>query len=338
MSKIELCEKLKSFPRFPLLPGPTPLLPLENLSRELGIELFIKRDDLTGLAAGGNKTRKLEFLIGRALQEKADTILTAGWYHSNHALQTAAAAGKAGLDAILFLKGEPHFKGSLFLDYLAGADIRLFDVPGSSALTPYMEEAAAELRRQGKKPFIIPVGGSNPTGALGYAAGALELAEQSHTLDMEPDYVVMPTSSGGTHSGLLCGLRETLPGTRVLGIGVGDEPEEVREDVLLILQGLSEMLGLAPWNAEDITENFCFDYGFGDYGKLVAPVMELIREVGSKEGFYLDPVYTGKAFFGLLDLVKNGTIPKGAKVVFVHTGGLSGLFQYEEEVMAILHG
>lgn len=336
MSTITLLEKLDAFPRFSLLPGSTPLLPLKNLSKELGIRLFIKRDDLTGLAAGGNKTRKLEFLIGQALRERADTVLTAGWYHSNHALQTAAAAGKAGLDAILFLKGEPHYRGSLFLDYLAGADIRLFDVPGSSALAPYMEETAAELRRQGKKPYIIPVGGSNPIGALGYVAGALELAEQSHALDMEPDYVIMPTSSGGTHSGVLCGLREALPEARVLGIGVGDDPEEVREDVLGILQGLSDILDVPAWTQEDTEEAFCFDYGFGAYGKLASPVMELIRKVGTKEGFYLDPVYTGKAFFGLLDLVRKGRIPQGARVVFIHTGGLSGLFQYEEEVMAIL--
>lgn len=336
MSEITLREKLNGFPLFPLLSGTTPLLPLKNISRELGIELFIKRDDLTGLAAGGNKTRKLEFLIGQALEEGADTVFTAGWYHSNHALQTAAAAGKAGLDCTLFLKGEPRYRGSLFLDVLAGADIRLFDVPGSSALVPYMEKAATELRKLGKKPYIIPVGGSNPTGALGYVAGALELTQQSRDLGMKPDYVVMPTSSGGTHSGLLCGLRETLPDTVVLGIGVGDKYDEVREDVLHIVQGLSEILDLAPWKAGDLDQAFCFDYGFGDYGELAAPVMELIREVGTKEGFYLDPVYTGKAFFGLMDLVRKGSIPQGSKIVFVHTGGLSGLFQYEEEVMSLL--
>ena len=330
-------KKLECFPRFSLIPAPTPLLPLENLSRDLGVQLFMKRDDLTGLAVGGNKARKLEFLIGQALAEGADTLFTAGWYHSNHALLTAAAAGRANLDAILFLKGKgPHYRGSLFLDSLTGAEIRIFDVSDSSSLTTYMEEAASTLRSRGKKPYVIPVGGSNSVGALGYVAGAIELAEQVHALHIDPDYVVVPTSSGGTHAGVLCGLRETLPETKVLGIGVGDDSTEVRESVLGILQDLLKNLGLDPWNEKDWEKGFCFDYGFGPYGTLDVSVMNFIREIGTKEGIFLDPVYTGKAFLGLLDLIEKGAIPQGAKIVFIHTGGVSSLFQYEEEVLKML--
>ncbi len=337
MSVEKIKKKLESFPRFPLIATPTPFMPLENLSKDLGVRLFMKRDDLASLAVGGNKARKLEFLLGEALAEGADTVFTAGWYHSNHALLTAAAAGKAGLDAILFLKGkDPHYKGSLFLDALTGAEVRIFDVSDSSLLSSYMEEAASVFRTQGKKPYIIPVGGSNSVGSLGYVAGAIELAEQLRVWDMIPDYVVIPTSSGGTHAGVLCGLREALPETKVLGIGVGDDPEELQKKVFDISQDLSRILDLSPWDEKNLKESFCFDYGFGPYGTLDASVMKFIRKIGSREGLFLDPVYTAKAFYGLVDLVEKKIIPQGAKIVFIHTGGLSSLFQYEEEVMEML--
>ena len=338
MKTHELRERLRTFPRFPLLRDATPLHPLENLSGELGVDLRVKRDDLTGLAAGGNKTRKLEYLIGRAQAEGADTVLTAGWYHSNHALQTAAAAARAGLECILYLKAGDPRKGSLFLDALCGAQVRLFDVPGSTALGPEMERGAEALRREGRKPYVIPVGGSDPVGSLGYVEGALEMREQCDETGWEPDLVVCPTSSGGTHAGLLAGIPALFPRTRVLGIGVGDDPGEVREKVGHLRDALGELLSLPPLDDRTLDEAFCFDYGFGAYGTLAGPVMDLIREVGSREGFFLDPVYTGKAFYGLLDRIRRGIVPLASRVLFLHTGGLSGLFQYEEEVHRHLAG
>ncbi len=336
MERQDLAGKLERFPRFPLLRGETPLHPLEKTSRKLSIDLRVKRDDLTGLAAGGNKTRKLEFLIGRALDEGADTVLTAGWYHSNHALQTAAAAGRAGLKAQLFLKGEERYRGSLFLDRLTGADIRLFDVPGSDALMPLMERQAEELRAKGHRPFVIPVGGSNALGALGYVQGGLEIADQCLRDSWQPDFVILPTSSGGTHAGLFYALRELLPESQVIGIGVGDDPEEVQSDVEQILHDLDILLENPPRRQPAESPHFRFDYGFGSYGSLAAPVMELIARIGTDEGLYLDPVYTGKAFYGLIDLMRKEEIQPQSRVLFLHTGGLSGLFQYEEEVIALL--
>ena len=337
MTPETLRERLRAFPRFPLLREPTPLHPLENLSRDLGVDLRVKRDDLTGLAAGGNKTRKLEFLLGRARAAGADTVLTAGWYHSNHALQTAAAAARAGLRCLLFLKAGNPRKGSLFLDPLCGAEVRLFDVTDSHVLGEEMDRAAEALRREGRNPYVIPVGGSDPVGALGYVAGALEIREQCDQAGWEPDLVVCPTSSGGTHAGLLAGIPPLFPRTRVLGVGVGDDPEEVLEAVGTLKDALGDLLDLPPRD-EGFREAFCFDYGFGDYGALAGPVMDLIRDVASREGFFLDPVYTGKAFYGLRDRIRRGIIPSGSRVLFVHTGGLSGLFQYEEEVYRHFQG
>lgn len=333
MDSKELYQILDRFPRFTLFSAPTPIQKMHNLSRELGAELFIKRDDLTGLAAGGNKTRKLEYLIGKALAEDADTLITAGWYHSNHALQTAAAACKAGMKAILVLKGRPCYRGSLFLDRLTGADIHLYEAPSSSALTPYMEEIAEESRKNGGNPFIIPVGGSNPVGAMGYVRGAAEIANQVEESGLNFDYVVCPTSSGGTQSGLMWGLRNCIPETRMLGVGVGDSRDEVIDGVYRILLGLSELLERLEWDRETLEAATVTDYGFGAYAHLAPEVTGLIRHVASREGLFLDPVYTGKAFFGLVGMIHSGKIPHGSRILFVHTGGLSSLFQYEEELL-----
>lgn len=332
----ELYNILDGYPRFVLLAGRTPLEKLHRLSAELPVELYIKRDDLTGIAAGGNKNRKLEYLIGLAREEGADTLLTAGWYHSNHALQTAGAAGRADMKAILFLKGKACYRGSLYLDRLAGADIRFYDAPSSSALMPYMVEAAEALKKEGKKPFIIPVGGSNKTGALGYVRTAAEIAAQCEEQGLNLDYIVCPTSSGGTQAGLTLGVRECLPRTKVLAIGVGDDREEVLTNVYNLLQDLSVLLQRKSWDRDMLACATVTDYGFGAYGKLDPKVTELIRYLGAREGIFLDPVYTGKAFFGMMDLIRTGQIPSESHVCFVHTGGLSSLFQYEEELNAHL--
>lgn len=331
-----IVNKINSFPRFSLIKNQTPIHSLENMSRKLNIDLKIKRDDLTGLAAGGNKTRKLEFLIGEALCKKAEIVLTAGWSHSNHALQTAAASGRAGLKSILFLKGTGAYRGSLFLDYLLGCEIKLFDVPGSSSLVPIMQKEAEKLKAIGEKPFVIPVGGSNDVGALGYVLGAIEIAGQCNKMEWQPDFIVFPTSSGGTHAGIFVGVKESLPNAKILGIGVGDNAEKLEKSVSDIVRNLNKLLAMSSFSEKNLKETFRFGYGFQNYGDIHPCVISLIAEFAQKEGIFLDPVYTGKAFLGLEDLVLKREIPPKSRVLFIHTGGLSSLFQYEEELVAFL--
>lgn len=334
----ELKSKIDRFPRIKLLWGNTPIVKAENLSRELGVDLYIKRDDLSGLALGGNKTRKLEFIMGEALAQKCDTVITAGAVHSNHALQTAAAAKKLGLDAVLVLRGKEKNKGNLLMDKLLDADVKIYDVPTSDALKDHMEEIAAKLVSQGKKPMIIPVGGSNPTGVLGYINGAVEIVEQLDEMKINLDYVVSSTSSGGTQAGILLGFKLLKPQVQALGIGVGDPRQELLQDVAALVKGTAEVLGVDKniISLEELEEKTIDGYGFGSYGAIAKEVIDLIRYVAKNEGFYVDPVYTGKCLYGLIDMIKKGVIPKGAGVLFVHTGGLGGIFQYEEVVSEMI--
>lgn len=334
----ELTLKLNKFPRVRLLWGRTPIVRAENLSREMGVELYIKRDDLTGLALGGNKTRKLEFIMGEALAKKCDTVITAGAVHSNHALQTAAAAKKLELDAVLVLRGREENKGNLLMDKLLEADVRIYDVPTSGELKVQMREIAEELTHRGKNPIIIPVGGSNPTGVLGYLNAAIEIVEQFEEMKMDFDYVVSPTSSGGTQTGILLGFKLLKPEVRALGIGVGDPRKELLEDVAALIKDTAKVLEVDEniISMEELKEKTIDGYGFGGYGTIVKEVIDLIRYVGRKEGFYMDPVYTGKGFYGLLDMINKREIPRGSRVLYVHTGGLGGLFQYEEIISKML--
>jgi len=331
-SDLEL--KLDKFPRVKLLWGQTPIVYAENLSKKMDVNLYIKRDDLTGLALGGNKTRKLEFLLGKAVSEKCDTIITAGAAHSNHALQTAAAAKKLGFDAVLVLRGKEELKGNVLMDKIVGADIRIYDVPTSKDLNVHMKEIADELTRKGKKPMIIPVGGSNPIGVLGYIKAAMEIMEQCKVMGLDIDYAVSGTSSGGTQTGLMLGFKLLKPGIKALGIGVGDPRQELIEDVLRLSKETAKLLNVEDGfiSKKEVEEKTIDGYGFGGYGVIVKDVVDLICWTARNEGFYLDPVYTGKAFYGLVDMIKRKTIPPGSNVLFVHTGGLGGIFQYEDVI------
>ncbi|HHW03289.1 MAG TPA: D-cysteine desulfhydrase family protein [Thermoanaerobacterales bacterium] len=334
---MNLVQKLEQFPRVQMLWGKTPIVRAENISSETGIELYIKRDDLTGLALGGNKTRKLEFLMGEALACHYDTVITAGAVHSNHALQTAAAAKKLGLDVILVLRGKEENRGNLLMDKLLHADVRVYDVKTGRELNNIMQDIASDLKSNGRKPFIIPIGGSNPTGVLGYIKAAAEIVEQEQEMKLDFDYVISPTSSGGTQTGLLLGFKVLKPVTKILNIGVGDPREELLEDVLNLINKTSEAIGIkADINYENLKAVTVDGYGFGGYGTIVKEVIDVIRYAASKEGFYLDPVYSGKAFYGMLDLVNKRIIPQGSKVLFIHTGGLGGIFQYEEIIKDML--
>lgn len=334
----ELKSKLQKFPRVKFLWGPTPIIRAENISKEMGVELFIKRDDLTGLALGGNKARKLEFIIGEAIRQKRDTVITAGAVHSNHALQTAAAAKKVGMDAVLVLRGREENKGNLLMDKLIGADVHIYAVPTSRALRGPMEEIAEDLRKKGKNPMIIPVGGSTPTGVLGYLNAVVEMVDQWKEMKLDFDYVVSPTSSGGTQAGILLGLKLLKSEVMALGIGVGDPRKELLEDVAYLIKDTAKILGVEEniISRKELEEKTIDGYGFGGYGTVVKEVIDLIRYVARKESFYMDPVYTGKGFYGLLDMIKKHQIPKASKVLYVHTGGLGGIFQYEEIISEML--
>ena len=332
-------EKLKGFPRVKLMWGPTPIVYAQNISKDIGINLYIKRDDLSGLALGGNKTRKLEFIMGQALKQKYDTVITAGALHSNHALQTATAAKKLGMDAVLVLRGTKENKGNYFMDKIIDADTRVFNVKTSKELKIFMDDIQKELIAEGKKPLIIPVGGSDPIGALGYINAALEIIEQCKELNLDFDYVVTATSSGGTQTGIMLGCKMLAPSIKMLNIGVGDPREELLSDVYKLAKETRDMLDIQEKIIDEKEMEFATidGYGFGGYGTIVREVIALIRYVAKKEGFYLDPVYTGKAFFGLMDLVKQKVIPDDSKVLFIHTGGLGGLFQYEDVISEMLN-
>ena len=324
---------LDRFSRVTLAHLPTPLEPLERLTRRLGgPRLFIKRDDCTGLALGGNKTRKLEFLLGEALVEGADTVITAGGVQSNHVRQTAAAAAKLGLAAELVLarnvpwtKDDYDRTGNLQLDRLLGARVHFY--PGETDRAAVMEELADAIRAKGGHPYVIPVGGSNAVGALGYVACAHELTEQAKALGLEFDTVVLPSSSGGTLAGLGVGLAALGHPARVIGIDVDADTKEVRRTVAEIAEAALALLGLSGGLPPDVV---AVEGGYaGDaYGLPTGEMREAVTLLAKEEGIILDPVYSGKAMAGLLGLIAQGRLKPENRVVFLHTGGTPALFAY----------
>ena len=329
-----MLRALNKFPRYALGTFPTPLEPAPRLSKELGIELLIKRDDVVELALGGNKVRKLEFLIGDALDKGCDTVITTGAMHSNHARLTAAAAIKAGMRAYLVLTppGSEALKGNLLLDKLLGSEIVLAE----SDPAKEMEELAERLRVEGLKPYIIPAGGASPVGVLGYVQAAVELMDQVESSGKGIDYVVLADSTCAMHAGLLLGLRALgAKGVQVIGISVGKARAVARDMVRRLVDKASDLLGIAnPVREGDIIVND--DYIFGGYGSITKEVVEAMKLAATKEAIILDPVYTGKAFAGLIGLARSGYFPKGSRVVFIHSGGSPILFQYDEVVASFL--
>ena len=325
--------KLARFPRVRLTHAPTPLEPMGNLTRLLGgPSLWIKRDDCTGLASGGNKTRKLEYLIGEALARKADIVITQGATQSNHARQTAAAAARFGMACEIFLEDRTGYahedyrkSGNVILDRLLGADIR--HVPAGTDMDAAMAALAAELSTAGRRPYVIPGGGSNPIGALGYVTCALELAEQANNLALDIDLLVHATGSTGTQAGLLAGLEGSRAGIPVLGIGVRAPRPVQEEKVYSLAARTAELLGVPGAVTRERVVANC-DYVGAGYGLPTPGMMEALELVARTEGVLLDPVYSGKAMAGLIDLIRKGQFTKGQNIVFLHTGGAVGLFGY----------
>ena len=326
-------DALDRFPRVSLAHLPTPLERLERLSEHLGgPEILIKRDDYTGLALGGNKTRKLEFLMAAALEQDADTVITTGGLQSNHVRQTAAAAAKLGLEAELVLTrnvpwegGDYADGGNVLLDRLLGA--RLHILPGETDRDAAMEELAGRLEAEGRRPCVIPLGGSTEVGALGYVACARELAAQAETLCGGFDALVLASSSGGTQAGLVAGLAALGHPARVIGIDVDADPGGVRHIVAGIARATLARLAPRSSLAEGavIVEG---GYAGAAYGLPTQAMIEAVALLARLEGILLDPVYSGKAMAGLIGLIGAGRFRPGERVVFLHSGGTPALFAY----------
>ncbi|HET8790574.1 MAG TPA: D-cysteine desulfhydrase [Modicisalibacter sp.] len=325
---------LSSQPRLRFAHLPTPLEPMERLSKHLGgPRLWIKRDDCTGLSSGGNKTRKLEFLMAEALERKADTVITQGATQSNHARQTAAIAAKLGLECHILLEDRTGYtedaytlNGNVLLDRLHGAMVS--GRPDGTDMAAAMEDLADGLRKKGKRPYIIPGGGSNPVGALGYVNAAMELIFQADERGLVIDHLVHATGSSGTQAGLVTGLVGSRSRVPVLGIGVRAPREKQEELVYDLACRTADHLRLGDIiRREDVVAN-C-DYVGAGYGLPTDSMIEAVGLVARTEGILLDPVYSGKGMAGLIDLVRQGRFAADSDVVFLHTGGSAALFGYE---------
>ena len=317
-------------PKLPLALLPTLLQPLPRLSEALGgPRILVKRDDLTGLGLGGNKVRKLEYLLADARQQGATTLITAGAPQSNHARQTAAAAAHCGLGCVLVLGpiAPPEDTGNLLLDRLFGARIRWAGARDRAAV---MDEVADEERAAGRVPYIIPYGGSNATGAAGYLEAAAELARQEAEQGLSIDHIVFPSSSGGTQAGLVVGARVAGLRARVLGISVDKDAAALRRTVYDLALLTAARHGVAvDLHPDDI--HVSSDYVGGGYGVMGPAEHEAIRLTASTEGLVLDPVYTGRAMAGLIDMIRRGAFSREETVLFWHTGGAPALFVYARE-------
>lgn len=327
-----MISKLIEFPnRISLANTPTPIEPLERLSETLGCKLWVKRDDLTGSATTGNKVRKLEFTLARAREQRANVLITCGGIQSNHCRATAILGAKLGFKVHLLLRGEEpaRHEGNLFLDQLAGAEISYFSPKYYSARHDFIiSEIMEDYQSKGMKPYFIATGASDGTGIWGYISAAREIAEQT---EIEFEHIVTATGSGGTQAGLTVGASLYMPDSKVTGIAVCDDEDyfqnKVCEDIRLWNDLYNQTID--P-NTLDI--NVSDKYIGPGYAKANAEIFECIELVTRKEGLVLDPVYTGKAFFGMLSEIEAGNLP-GENILFVHTGGIFGLLAQSHEYL-----
>lgn len=327
---------LDSFPRVPLAHLPTRLEALPRLSEELGgPAIHVKRDDCTGLATGGNKTRKLEFSMAAALEDGADTVITQGAVQSNHVRQTAAAACKLGLSCEVLLEHRVEqpteaytSSGNVLLDRIFGA--RLREYPDGTDFDAAMAEVADQVSAAGGKPYIIPGGASNRIGALGYVNCAVELLGQIDEQQLDVSHIITATGSAGTQAGLVVGLKAMDSDIPLLGIGVKAPKDEQESKVYELACDTAEYIG-APGNIErgDVVAN-C-DYVGEGYGVPTEAMNEAVLMLARLEGLLFDPVYSGKALAGMIDLIQRGEI-SGDNIVFLHTGGSAALFAYADQL------
>jgi L-cysteate sulfo-lyase len=323
---------LSRFPRLRFAHLPTPLERMPRLSRELGVDLWIKRDDCTGMSTGGNKTRKLEFLMAEAEAQGADMVMTQGATQSNHARQTAAFAARMGMECHILLEDRTGYNnanynnnGNVLLDHLHGASTEKF--PGGHDMVAEMDRAAEVRRAQGRRVYVIPGGGSNPTGALGYVNCAFELLGQANDSALRIDRIVHATGSSGTQAGLVTGLCAMNANIPLLGVGTRAPRAKQEQMVFDLAVKTAEKLGCAGVvKRADVVANT--DYVGEGYGLPTASGIEAIRMFAELEGILLDPVYSAKGAAGLIDLARKGEFADQT-VVFLHTGGSAGLFGYD---------
>ena len=327
--------ELSGFPRVTLAHLPTPLEHMPRLSEHLGgPQIYVKRDDCTGLATGGNKTRKLEYSMGEALQQGADTIITVGAVQSNHVRQTAAAACKLGMQCEVLLEhrvAEPtdlyRNSGNVLLDRIFGANLREYDK--GTDFDAAMAEVADEVRAAGGNPYIIPGGASNPVGALGYVNCGVELLQQIDEAKLPINHIVTASGSAGTHSGLAVGIRGAGSDLPILGIGV-NAPQGIQEErVYKLACETAELVGAPGVVSRDDIIADCNYIGAG-YGLPTNSMNEAVLMLARLEGLLFDPVYSGKALAGMIDYIRQGRFSKSDTLAFLHTGGAAGLFAYAD--------
>ena len=316
-------KDILSLPRLPLGVYPTPFYKLENISAKYGKSIWIKRDDLCGVALGGNKVRKLEYLLAEAKAEGCDTVFTTGGAQSNHAMLTAACAARLGMKCILILKkrGVTERKGNQLLEYLMDTDVRFMDTDSYDDIYAEMDRVGKEL---GRPYYKIPCGGSNALGALGYVACVKEIADSG----LHFDYLICAEGSGGTHAGVALGAKLFMPGTRTVGVMVDSDPFDVITPG--IMRGAAELLQadveIGPGDVHLL--NMC---GPG-YAIPSKEGNAAIRMMAENEGLFLDPVYTGKAFAGLIKLAREGAFRPEDNVLFLYSGGAGGLFAVDVDL------
>lgn len=331
--------KLEDIPRLSLGFLPTPIEHLERLSTDLGISLSVKRDDFTGFGGGGNKVRKLEYLMADAVAQGVKVLITTGGHQSNHARMTAAAARKFGMKPILVLRGNRPdlYQGNLLLDHLFGAEIDFLDPDAYfTQINPRMNHHAAQAEARGEKAYIIPLGGASALGAMGYVNAVKELAEQYAAAGTTtPNYIVAPVGSGGTLAGLHVGCAMFMPKTEVIGIAVTGSAVPFSERIAVMANAAAELLDYnRRWTADEIRiEN---DYIGPGYSIPSEAGNAAIKLAGNKEGVLLDPVYTGKAFAGIMGCVEAGSIAKGSSVLFIHCGGSPALYPFAGQLTSDL--
>ena len=335
----ELRSVLAAYPRVELMDGPTPFHPLLHLGADLGIDLWLKRDDLTPLGLGGDKPRKLEYELAQAVQAGADVIVTSGSAQSNHARLTSAAARKLGLDVVLVLSNDQYaqLQGNLLTVHLMGGEIVMVDTDDHWDLNEEVDAVCARLRAEGRRPHVVPISGTTPHSCLGYVDGALELVDQLIARDLVPDVIFTPFGTGGIFSAYLLAMRSVGIATEIVGISVNRPAEECEENLDHWWGALSDLLGSDPelarggYQIED-------EYVGPEYGVATTECLDAIVSMATREGILLDPVYSGKVFAGLLGHAAAGRLEQDAMVVMLHSGGVPATFAYHAEIEAHLDG
>lgn len=319
-------------PQLHLAQIPTPLQLLARTSDELGVNVWMKRDDLTGSVLSGNKVRKLEFSFAQARQEGCDHIITCGGLQSNHCRATALLGAQLGLSVTLILRGHPEevADGNLLLDRLSGATIKTFAPKDyTENLTSILESEARAVSAEGGKAFVIPTGASDGVGIWGYVAAAMEMQEDFNRHRILPSHVVMATGSGGTQAGLSLGAHQLGWHTQILGMAVCDDADYFTHKVRQDIEECAQRYGLAIDSA-DVSVNVNDRYIGPGYAKADDEIFSMIGQLAKTEGIVLDPVYTGKAFYGLVSEIKAGRLSDAQDIVFVHTGGVFGNFPFKQ--------